>query len=88
MKVRADDGTLVALTKHAKVRMAERGITMDMVMHTINHGRLVVSAGGKPQWVAAIDEGASRIHLALDVQGSTVVVPTVWARGRLDNGVK
>ena len=88
MKVRAKDGTLVVLTHQAKERMAERGITLDMVKHAINHGKLVVSTRGKPQWVAVIDGGKSRVHLAVDVRGGKVVVPSVWVRGRLDNGVK
>ena len=35
MKVRAKDGTLVVLTHHAKERMAERGITLEMVKHAV-----------------------------------------------------
>ena len=88
MKVRAKDGTLVVLTHHAKERMAERGITLAMVKHAVNNGELVVSTKGKPQWVAKIDGGHSRLHLAVDVRGSKVVVPTMWVRGRMDNGVK
>ena len=88
MKLKAKDGTTVVLTHHAKERMAERGISMDMVRHAIDTGKLKVSTKGKPQWVAKVDGGRSRIHLALDVRGSKVVVPTIWVRGRMDTGVK
>ena len=88
MKVRAKDGALVVLTHHAKQRMAERGINLEMVKHAVNNGELVVSTKGKPQWVAKIDGGRSRLHLAVDVRGTKVVVPTMWVRGRMDNGVK
>lgn len=88
MKVRAKDGALVVLTHHAKQRMAERGINLEMVKHAVNNGELVVSTKGKPQWVAKIDGGRSRLHLAVDVRGTKVVVPTLWVRGRMDNGVK
>ena len=88
MKVRAKDGTLVVLTNHAKERMADRGISLEMVKHAMNNGKLVVSSKGKPQWVAEIDGGRSRLHLAVDVRGNKVVVPTLWVRGRMDNGVK
>ena len=88
MKLQARDGTTVVLTHHAKERMAERGISMDMVRHAIDTGKLKVSTKGKPQWVAKVDGGRSRIHLALDVRGSKVVVPTMWVRGRMDTGVK
>lgn len=88
MKLQARDGTTVVLTHHAKERMAERGISMDMVRHAIDTGKLKVSTKGKPQWVAKVDGGRSRIHLALDVRGSKVVVPTIWVRGRMDTGVK
>ena len=59
-----------------------------MVRHAIDTGKLKVSTKGKPQWVAKVDGGRSRIHLALDVRGSKVVVPTIWVRGRMDTGVK
>jgi hypothetical protein len=88
MKLQARDGTTVVLTHHAKERMAERGISMDMVLHAIDTGELKVSTKGKPQWVAKVDGGHSRIHLALDVRDSKVVVPTIWVRGRMDTGVK
>jgi hypothetical protein len=88
MKLTVKDGTTVVLTHHAKERMAERGISMDMVRHAIDTGELKVSTKGKPQWVAKVDGGHSRIHLALNVQGSKVVVPTIWVRGRMDSGAK
>ena len=88
MKVRAKDGTSVVLTHHAKERMADRGISLEMVKHAINNGRLVVSSKGKPQWVAKIDGGRSQLHLAIAMRGTKVVVPTMWVRGRMDNGVK
>ena len=88
MKVRAKDGTLVVLTHHAKDRMADRGISLGMVKHAIDSGELVMSTKGKPQWVAKIDGGRSRLHLAIDVRGTKVVVPTMWVRGRMDTGVK
>jgi molybdopterin-guanine dinucleotide biosynthesis protein len=87
MKLQAKDGTTVVLTHHARERMAERGIDLAMVKHAIDTGKLKVSTKGKPQWVAKIDGGRSRIHLALDVRGSKVIVPTLWVRGRLDTGV-
>jgi hypothetical protein len=88
MKLRAKDGTLVVLTHHAKDRMADRGISLGMVKHAIDSGELVMSTKGKPQWVAKIDGGRSRLHLAIDVRGTKVVVPTMWVRGRMDTGVK
>lgn len=88
MKLRAKDGTLVVLTHHAKDRMAARGISLEMVKHAIDSGELVMSTKGKPQWVAKIDGGRSRLHLAVDVRGTKVVVPTMWVRGRMDTGVK
>ena len=88
MKLRAKDGTLVVLTHHAKVRMADRGISLGMVKHALDSGELVMSTKGKPQWVAKIDGGRSRLHLAVDVRGTKVVVPTMWVRGRMDTGVK
>ena len=81
MKVRAKDGTLVVLTHHAKERMAERGITLGMVKRAIDSGELVVSTKGKPQWVAKIDGGHSRLHLAVDVRGTKVVVPNTTVPG-------
>ena len=88
MKLRAKDGTLVVLTHHAKDRMADRGISLGMVKHALDSGELVMSTKGKPQWVAKIDGGRSRLHLAVDVRGTKVVVPTMWVRGRMDTGVK
>ena len=88
MKLRAKDGTLVVLTHHAKDRMADRGISLGMVKRALDSGKLVMSTKGKPQWVAEIDGGRSRLHLAVDVRGTKVVVPTMWVRGRMDTGVK
>jgi hypothetical protein len=48
----------------------------------------VMSTKGKPQWVAEIDGGRSRLHLAIAMRGTRVVVPTMWVRGRMDTGVK
>jgi hypothetical protein len=68
--------------------MAARGISLEMVKHALDSGELVVSSKGKPQWVAKIDGGRSRLHLAIAVRGTKVVVPTMWVRGRMDTGVK
>ena len=87
--LKAADGTKVVLGHHALQRMAERQISLKLVQHTIDNGKLRQQANGNLQWVATIDEGRSRVLLAVvpDARGH-VFVPTLMIRGRLDNGVK
>jgi len=84
----AADGTKVILGSHALQRMADRQISLELVQHTIDHGKLRKQASGNLQWVATIDKGRSRIQLAVvpDARGH-IFVPTLMIRGRMDNGV-
>lgn len=88
-QLKAADGTEVILGGHALQRMAERRISLELVQHAIDTGELRQQANGNLQWVATIDEGRSRVLLAVvpDARGH-IFVPTLMIRGRLDNGVQ
>jgi hypothetical protein len=86
MKMKAKDGTTVILTKHALERAAERGMSKELIKHTIDSGELIVSKGGKPQWHAVMSDGKSRSVLAVDVRGGMVLIPSMWIRGPMAGG--
>lgn len=69
-------------TEHAKLRMIERGIWIDWVERTVDRPEFVRASVSRPMRKSAfrrIEELGNRwLHVTFDIQGSEVVVVSVY----------
>ena len=81
----------IEFTSHALARMAERGISRDEVLATLdNPVRVVPAQGGRLEAQGWIERGSKRLLLRVIYEGAWVIsVVTVMATSRVEKyGVK